>query len=62
MYAIRSYYAPAVVGTKQATSLLKEGQIVTIDGEKGIIYDGKLEISEEANTAAKGPAIVASLV
>lgn len=52
----RELGTPAVVGTKQATSLLKEGQIVTIDGEKGIIYDGKLATAEVA------PAVVAGVV
>ncbi len=56
----RELGTPAVVGTKQATSLLKEGQIVTIDGEKGIIYDGKLAVAEECGASPKGPAIVAS--
>ncbi|HJK01539.1 MAG TPA: phosphoenolpyruvate synthase [Methanocorpusculum sp.] len=40
----RELGTPAVVGTKKATSLLKDGQIVTIDGEKGLIYDGELKI------------------
>ena len=56
----RELGTPAVVGTKQATSLLKEGQIVTIDGEKGLIYDGKLAISEECGASPKGAAIAAS--
>lgn len=48
----RELGTPAVVGTKQATSLLREGQIVTIDGEKGIIYDGKLATAEAAPVTA----------
>ena len=36
---------PAVVGTKQATQLLKEGMIVTVDGASGKIYEG--EVGEE---------------
>lgn len=47
----RELGTPAVVGTKKATSLLKEGQIVTIDGEKGLIYDGKLASAEPAAAA-----------
>ena len=43
----RELGTPAVVGTKQATALLKEGQIVTIDGEKGLIYDGAVTKIEE---------------
>ncbi len=31
---------PCVVGTKQATSLLKDGQIVTVDGGSGKVYEG----------------------
>jgi pyruvate,water dikinase len=33
---------PAVVGTRQATVSLKEGQIVTVDGFTGKIYEGKV--------------------
>jgi pyruvate,water dikinase len=36
----RELGTPAVVGTKKATSVLKEGQMVTIDGEKGLVYEG----------------------
>ncbi len=32
---------PAVVGTRDATSKLKDGQIVTVDGSSGKIYSGK---------------------
>ncbi len=35
---------PCVVGTKKATEVLKEGQIVTVDGTNGKVYEG---ISEE---------------
>jgi len=55
----RELGTPAVVGTKKATSLLQEGQIVTIDGEKGLIYDGKLEIAVPAVAAAAVPVAVA---
>ncbi len=37
---------PAVVGTGNATSLLKDGQIVTVDGFSGNVYEGKGEIKE----------------
>ncbi|KKQ24686.1 MAG: Phosphoenolpyruvate synthase [Microgenomates group bacterium GW2011_GWC1_37_12b] len=42
---------PCVVGTKEATKLLKDDAVVTVDGSKGFIYLGgnvKLEKSEEA--------------
>ena len=40
----------AIVGTGNATSVIKDGQVVTIScigGKKGIIYDGQLEWDEK---------------
>jgi pyruvate,water dikinase len=34
---------PAVVGTDSATEKLQEGQVVTVDGSKGRVFDGKVE-------------------
>ncbi|WP_066305638.1 PEP-utilizing enzyme [Bacillus sp. FJAT-29814] len=34
----REYRLPAVVGTKVATTLLKDGDLVTVDGKDGIVY------------------------
>ncbi|MDD1720745.1 MAG: phosphoenolpyruvate synthase [Euryarchaeota archaeon] len=48
----RELGVPAVVGTKEATSKLTDGQIVTVDGERGIIYSGILERAEAAPAAA----------
>jgi pyruvate,water dikinase len=39
----RELGTPAVVGTKNATSLLHAGQLVTVDGERGLIYEGAIE-------------------
>ncbi|WP_111400642.1 phosphoenolpyruvate synthase [Humitalea rosea] len=39
---------PAVIGTQQATSLLRDGQQVTLScagGEEGLVYDGVLDFS-----------------
>jgi len=36
---------PAVVGTKEATKKLKEGEIITVDGFTGKIYKGKVSES-----------------
>lgn len=38
---------PAVVGTRNATSVLKDGQMVTVDGYNGKIYEGEVKISHE---------------
>ena len=33
---------PCVVGTEQATTTLTDGQVITVDGSRGNIYDGKV--------------------
>jgi pyruvate,water dikinase len=33
---------PAVVGTREATTKLKEGEIITVDGSSGKVYKGKV--------------------
>lgn len=38
---------PCVVGTGEATKKLKNGDIVTVDGGKGLIYEGALEGKEK---------------
>ena len=48
----RELGTPAVVGTRNATSLLKPGQLVTVDGEKGFIYEGALETPAQAQAPA----------
>ncbi|MBP1929533.1 pyruvate,water dikinase [Methanolinea mesophila] len=51
----RELGTPAVVGTKKATAILKPGQVITVDGEKGLIYEGAME----QKTAQAAPAQVA---
>jgi pyruvate,water dikinase len=38
---------PCVVGTSEATKKLKDGEIITVDGAKGLIYEGELEAPEQ---------------
>ena len=38
---------PCVVGTKEATKLLKEGEIVTVDANKGLIFKGKVKTKKK---------------
>lgn len=40
---------PCVVGTGTATSKLRTGQLITVDGGKGVVYKGK--VKSEATTA-----------
>lgn len=35
----RELEIPCVVGTSNATKILREGQVVMVDGEKGIVYE-----------------------
>lgn len=45
---------PCVVGTGTATSVLKNGQIITVDGHSGVVYKGKVDLG--------GPAPATTLV
>lgn len=38
---------PCVVGTSRATHVLRNSQIVTVDGAKGLVYKGKVQIKVE---------------
>jgi pyruvate,water dikinase len=52
---------PCIVGTREATKKLKEGQIITVDAKRGIVYDGRVAI-EVKKKAADGTAIVSGPV
>ncbi len=40
----RELGCPAVVGTRRATSVLTDTMKITVDGEKGLVFEGKKEI------------------
>ena len=48
-----------VVGTGDATKILKENEMVTLDGNKGIVYKGKFEEAAKKAAAEEQPAAVA---
>ncbi|MFZ0004764.1 phosphoenolpyruvate synthase [Methanoregula sp.] len=50
----RELGTPAVVGTKTGTQQLKNGQLVTVDGEMGIVYEG--EVSTATTQSKTGAA------
>jgi len=62
----RELGTPAVVGTKKATITLRPGQLVTVDGEKGFVYEGALAVPAEKLAAtqvvASAPIITATSV
>ncbi|MDD5418271.1 MAG: phosphoenolpyruvate synthase [Methanomicrobiaceae archaeon] len=62
----RELGTPAIVGTRKATKVLKPGQVVTVDGERGFVYEGAIEVEEEEAPGevpvAAAPLITATLV
>ncbi len=56
----RELGTPAVVGTKEATRVLKEGDLVTVDGEKGLVYEGAVASAQDAGAAGAAPAFAAA--
>jgi pyruvate,water dikinase len=55
----RELGCPAVVGTKKATSVLKDGMEVTVDGRKGMVYEGRVEVAEPFKSVAASGATAA---
>lgn len=56
----RELGCPAVVGSKKATALLKEGMLVTVDGSKGMVYEGRVAAPESSKPAAMSVGTVVS--
>lgn len=44
---LREFGVPCIVGTGIATHILKNGEIVTVDGKTGNVYQGFIELEEE---------------
>ena len=44
---------PCVVGVGQATKTLKDGQIISVDGSRGKVYEGKVAVKEKATDITK---------
>ncbi|MBI2445819.1 phosphoenolpyruvate synthase [Candidatus Micrarchaeota archaeon] len=44
---------PCMVGTTNATQLLHDGQVVTVDAKRGILYEGKVDFGAEAKEQAQ---------
>ena len=45
---------PCVVGAEAATKILKNGQVITVDGSNGKIFAGKIQIAAAAKIRARG--------
>jgi len=48
---------PCVVGSETATTSLKDGQIITVDGSSGNVYAGRIEIATETKIRARGEVV-----
>jgi pyruvate,water dikinase len=57
----RELSIPCVVGTENATQVMKTGQEYTVDSRNGVIYEGILREATQAATT-KGAAVAATLV
>ncbi len=54
---------PCVVGTEVATTQLTDGQVITVDGKNGLVYEGKIEakkteVPKEGSTVIQASAPV----
>lgn len=49
----RELGTPCVVGTQKATEVLKDDMVITVDGEKGIVYEGEIKKKEETTATAQ---------
>ena len=56
----RELGCPAVVGTKKATSVLLDGMEITVDGGKGIVYEGRVAVTAPAKPAVATAGVVVS--
>ena len=52
---------PAVVGTGNATSVIKDGQKVTVDAYRGIVYEGEVSLGGEKAEAKELPQSIGSV-
>ncbi|MFA6035925.1 MAG: phosphoenolpyruvate synthase [Candidatus Micrarchaeia archaeon] len=50
---------PCIVGSKTATSVLKDGMVVTVDANVGIVYEGKVDLGGEEEKGSKAVAVAA---
>ncbi|MGB9866627.1 MAG: phosphoenolpyruvate synthase [Bacillota bacterium] len=48
---------PCVVGTKNATQVLREGQEVTVDATRGIVYEGRVQLDQGRQDTEAAPSL-----
>jgi pyruvate,water dikinase len=50
----RELGVPCIVGTENATKVLKDGDVVTVDGQRGIVFKGAVAEKEEVKSQTAG--------
>jgi pyruvate,water dikinase len=50
----RELGVPCIVGTGNATKVLKDGDVVTVDGQRGLVFKGAIAEKEEVKSQAAG--------
>jgi len=58
----RELGVPCIVGTEKATKVLKDGEVITIDGQRGLIFKGSVAKKETVAAAGTGAADISSQV
>ena len=58
----RELGTPCVVGTGSATSTLKDGDVITVDGTTGSVYKGEIKKKQESSSHAESVAASAEYV
>jgi len=49
----RELGVPCIVGTEKATKVFKDGEIVTVDGQRGLVFKG--DVAQKKETSAQAP-------
>ncbi|MBM4140835.1 MAG: phosphoenolpyruvate synthase [Nitrospira sp.] len=58
----RELGVPCIVGTKNATEVIKDGQVVTVDGKRGFVFKGEAAEREAAKTVSAPVDLSAQIV
>ena len=56
----RELGVPCIVGTKEATKILHDGDLITVDAKMGVVYKGKVDIAVAKKPEAGGAGVVSA--
>jgi pyruvate,water dikinase len=54
----RELGVPCVVGARNATTVLRDGEIVTVDGAQGVVYEGNVTTADTVATSSGVPSVI----